>query len=239
MKYVLLVLLSIQLLAGETFTVIHKRKAWRDGKGTLNITEAGITFNAKKEKRSRRWGWLDIQYFDRISETEFNILTFTDQRKYLGRDRSFRFVITDGELSDKLFAMIGKKLAPRPLTNRVIRPQPGAVYEIPVKHLHTFGGCEGVLRFTKDEIFYVTEHAKDQREWLLARDVNSVWSEDVYELEVHAYDNNRREFSKTRIYKFTLKEPLKAGFYRQLKLKLYKLEATHLPVRAPDPASSE
>lgn len=239
MKYVLLVLLSIQLLAGETFTVIHKRKAWRNGKGTVEITADGIAFNAKKEKRSRKWGWLDIQYFDRISETEFNILTFTDQRKYLGRDRSYRFVITDGKLSDTLFAMISKKLA-RPVTNRVNRPQPDEVtYEIPVKHMHTFGGCEGVLRFTKDAIYYVTPYAKDQRQWMLARDVNSVWSDDVYQLEVHAYDNNRRAFSKTRNYQFTLKEPLKASFYRALKLKLYKLEVAHLPLRAADATGGE
>ena len=83
MRYVLLVLLSIQLLAGETFTVIHKKTAWSNGKGAIEITEAGIAFTAKKEKRSREWGWLDIQYFDRISETEFNILSYEDQKKYL------------------------------------------------------------------------------------------------------------------------------------------------------------
>lgn len=231
MRYLVLLLFLAASLPGETFTVIHKNKAWRDGKGTVEINDAGIAYHAEKEKRSRKWGWLDIQYFDRISDTEFNILTYTDQRKYLGRDRSYRFVITDGKLSDALFAMISKKLG-RPVTNRVIHSQPKAIYEIPVKHLHTFGGCEGVLRFTKDAIYYVTDHTKDQREWILARDVNSVWSEDVYRLEVHAYDNNRREFSSTRIYKFELKKPLDPEFYRSLKLKMYNLEATHLPIQS-------
>ncbi len=229
MRYVFLFLLGIQLLAGETFTVIHEKKAWPNGKGTIEITGEGIAFTARKQKNSRKWGWRDIQYFDRISETEFNILTYEDQKRYLGRDRSYRFRITDGKLSDALFAEISNRLG-RPVTNRVVRQPERILYEIPVKHLHSFGGCEGVLQFTDKAIYYVTTHSKDARVWLLARDVNSVWSGDRYELEIHAYDNNRREFSRTRVYKFSLKRPLAPRFYRELKLKLYRLESAHLPV---------
>ncbi len=229
MRIAVLVLILAPLLGAETFTVIHKKKAWPDGKGTVTITDEGITFEAKKKKNSREWSWLDIQYFDRISETEFVILTYHDQKRYLGRDRSYRFVITEGTLTDELFRKISAKLG-RPVTNRVVRPVAKTVFEVPVKHLHTFGGCEGVLRFTDGAIYYVTDHAKDAREWLLDRDVQSVWSADTYRFEVHAYDNNRREFSRTRIYKFDLKKPLDRSFYRDLKLKLYELESVHLPM---------
>ena len=61
-----------------------------------------------------------------------------------------------------------------------------------VKHLHSFGGCEGTLRFTEDAITYVTENENDAREWSLVRDVHSVWSSDRYQLQIHAYENNRR-----------------------------------------------
>jgi len=232
MRIAVLMLALASLAGAETFTVIHKKKAWPDGKGTITITDEGIAFEAKKKKNSRKWGWLDIQYFDRISETEFVILTYHDQKRYFGRDRSYRFVIKDGALTDELFRKIAARLG-RPVTNRVVRPAAHVRYEVPVKHLHKFGGCEGALRFTDDTIYYVTDHAKDAREWRLDRDVQSVWSADTYRFEVHAYDNNRREFSRTRVYKFDLKKPLDRGYYRKLKLKLYELESAHLPMAGP------
>ena len=99
-----------------------------------------------------------------------------------------------------------------------------------MKHQHTFGGCEGTLKFTEDGIYYVTDHKEDAREWRFATDIQSVWSSNRYQLEIHAFDNNRREFSRTRVYKFNLKEPLDPEMYRSLKLKLYDLESVHRPM---------
>ncbi|HUG82797.1 MAG TPA: hypothetical protein VML01_14095 [Bryobacterales bacterium] len=42
---------------------------------------------------------------------------------------------------------------------------------------------------------------------------------------MHVYDNNRKEFSQTRVYRFQLKEPLDPERYRNLKLRLYGLRA--------------
>jgi hypothetical protein len=111
----------------------------------------------------------------------------------------------------------------KPVTNRVVG-EVAAKYELPVKHLHTFGGCEGRLLFTDDAVFYSTEHAADAREWKLARDVRAVSSVDPYLLEIRVFENNRREFSRMRVYRFALKRALDAEFYRNLKLKLYDLE---------------
>jgi hypothetical protein len=59
------------------------------------------------------------------------------------------------------------------------------------------------------------------------RDIVSVWSDDPYRLEIRAYENIRREFSRTATYKFNLKEKLSAELYRKLKLKLYGLETNN------------
>ena len=230
MRLAILLLFAAGLQAA-TFPVVHVKTAWFDGEGTVEINDQGISFQARKEKHSRRWSWLDIQYFDRVSEREFVVLTYEDQARYLGRDRSYRFQITDGVFSDDLFRLVSEHMA-RPVTNRVVREPAAVLYEVPVKHLHTFGGCEGVLRFTADRIDYITGHSKDAREWLLARDVQSVWSADTYRLTVYTYDDNRREFRRARAFQFDLKEPLDAKFYRQLKLKLYGLETVHLPLAA-------
>ena len=230
MKYLLLLLAFTTLLCGETYPVIHKKSLWHDGKGTVVIGADGIRYTAQKQKNSQDWKWLDIQYFERISPKEFVVLTYKDQRMYLGRDKEYRFVITQGELSDAVFASIGKHLD-RPVTDKVPPRKVDALYSIPVKQEHTFGGSEGELEFTGDSIYYVTGHAPDVRTWRMDRDIVSVWSDDPYRLEIRAYDNNRREFSRTASYKFDLKRKLDPNFYRELKLKLYKLEANREVIR--------
>lgn len=226
MKYLILLWISLQLLSAQTFQVKRLKTLWRDAEGQIRITEEGIAYDAKKPRHSRNWKYEDIQYFDRISNKEFTVLSYEDAKWQLGRDREYRFVITSGELTDDLFQRISARLK-KPLTNRVTGEVSGVQYEIPVKHLHTLGGCEGVLKFTDDAIYYETADKKDAREWLLARDVESVWSMDPYQLEIHVYDNNRREFSRTRVYKFELKRALDPDFYRALKLKFYHLAVVH------------
>lgn len=222
MKYLLMLLFLAQPLAAQTFTVIHEKRLWRDGHGTIEITDQGIRYTSDKAKDSRSWLYQDIQYLDRISGKEFTILSYEDESRYFGRDKSYHFVITKGELTDDIFRKIAEKLD-RPVTDRMPPDNVAAEYEIPVKHLHTFGGCEGVLRFTDDSISYATKNKKDARDWKLGRDVQSVWSSDPYQLEIRVYENNRREFSRTRIYNFQLKEPLDWKMYRELKLRLYAL----------------
>ena len=209
-------------VAQATFEVIHKKRFWRDGRGEIVISAEGIAFRAAEEKNSRRWAYSDIQYFDRVSEREFVILTYEDEKWKLGRDRQLRFVVTSGKLSDAVFASISERLG-RPVTDRVFRKPAEATFEVPVKHLHGFGGCEGMLVFAPETVSYSTEHVKDARVWRLGRDVESVWSSSPYHLELHVYDNNRREFRRTRVYKFDLKRALDPARYRDLKLRLYDL----------------
>ncbi len=229
MKYLLIMLFMVQPLAAQTFDVIHEKTLWRDGSGKIEITDEGIVFVAEKEEDSRTWRYEDIQYFDRISGKEFTILSYEDSSMLLGRDKQYHFLITEGELTAEIFYRIKDRLN-KPATNREFPDVVNARYELPVKHLHTFGGCEGTLKFTEDGIYYVTEHKKDAREWRLATDIQSIWSSKRYQLEIHTFDNNRREFSKTRVYKFDLKEPLDPEVYRSLKLRLYDLEAVHRPM---------
>ena len=229
MRCVICLLLFAEALSAQTFPVVLKKKLWPDGGGRIEITEQAIAYRAEKESESRTWNYPDIQFFDRISSREFTILTYEDQRRWLGRDKQYHFVVTEGELTDALFQTIRSRLN-KPTANRAVSRREAAEYEVAAKHLHTFGGCEGTLRFTKDAITYVTEKENDAREWSLARDVRSVWSADRYRLQIHVYENNRREFSRTRVFRFALKEPLDGAYYRRLKLRLYDLESAHLPM---------
>jgi hypothetical protein len=220
MKYFLMLILLAQPAAAQTFSVIHEKRFQSDEHGQIEITGKGIAYRADIEKNSRFWKYEDIQHFDRISPKEFTILSYEDQRLLLGRDRSYHFRITRGELNDEIFREIEDRLD-KPVTNRVIPEVSGVQYAIPVEHLHTFGGCQGTLEFTRDAIYYVTKDKEDARVWRLNHDVQAVLSADPYRLEIYAYDNNRREFGAVRRYQFDLKKALDQKFYRELKLKLY------------------
>ncbi len=224
-----MLLLFAQPLAGQILSVIRKKRLWPDGGGQIEITEQAIVYRAEKESESRTWNYPDIQFFDRLSSREFTILTYEDQRRKLGRDRRFHFTITEGELTDELLETLQQWLR-KPVTNRVVGEVSGVEYELPVKHLHSLGGCEGRLIFTTEAVYYATENTEDSREWRLAQEIESVWSSDPYRLELHVYENNRREFSRTRVFRFALKEPLDGAYYRKLKLRLYSLESAHLPM---------
>ena len=227
----LLAWLAVQTAAAQTLPVIHKRALWPDGRGELILSVDTIEFrSAAKQKNSRKWSYPDIQHLDRVTTNELVILTYEDRKWELGRDREFRFLLTEGEISDELFATLRARLN-KPATDRVVPEVMTSVYEVPVKHLHAFGGCEGRLLFTGSTAVYKTSHEHDSREWRLDTDVESVWSQDRYHLEIHVYENHRREFSRTRVYSFVLKEPLDGEFYRGLKKKLYGLTQAGEPLR--------
>ena len=223
MRLIALFLFCAAMLAAQTFNVIHKKPLWPDGHGRVEISEEAIVFEAREKENSRRWTYTDIQHFDRISTKEFVILSYEDEKWKLGRDRTFHFVLTSGELTDSVMQAIARRLG-KPLTERVVGEVAAPRYQLPVKHLHSFGGCEGKLLFTDDAIFYSTAEAKDAREWKLARDVQAVSSTDPYQMEFRVFESNRREFSRSRVYKFALKQPLDPALYRDLKRKLYDIE---------------
>jgi hypothetical protein len=218
----LTVFLALPAMA-QTFLVVHKKAFRPDGAGELIFSEDAIEFrSAGKEQNSRKWAYGDVQHLDRVSPTELVVLSYEDQKWRLGRDREFRFVLMEGMIGGELFETLRSRLG-RPATNRVVAEVEAPLYEIDVKHLHTFGGCEGRLLFTQTGVVYKTAHAKDAREWRIDSDVESVWSQGRYQLEIHVYENNRREFSATRVYQFALKQRLNNEFYSNLKRRLYGL----------------
>lgn len=227
---ILRIVLSLLVLASgasaETaFDAVRKKALWPDAEGRIVISEEVIEFRKDNPENSLSWRYGDIQHFDRISRTEIKILTYEDVAWKLGKDRSYRFLLVSGELEDALFEQIIAKIG-RPATDRVVDDAPEEASRLPVKLLKMFGGSEGELVFGESAIFYLSDKAKDSREWRIDRDIESVWALNRYELELHVYESLRRSFSSTRVYRFQLKKPLDPELYRRLKLRFYKLHDT-------------
>jgi len=205
----------------ETLKVRHDHNPWGKCTGEVIVSESGIEYRTEKKKHNQQWKWVDIQSFDRKSSTAFSILTYQDQKWALGADRSFNFTLLPEQepLSEETFQFIAEHLG-KPVVDRMGR-RIEAEYQVAVKHLHTFGGCEGTLSFGKDWILYETDHPKDARTWKRDRDVDSVWSLNRYQLEIHVFEENKRAFDKTRRFRFQLKEPLDESYYEQLRREFF------------------
>ena len=220
---VLSVVVTVAGYAQTSFEVVRKRPLWPDAEGTLVVGDESVEFR-RDEDDAKAWSYAEIQSLDRISATEIEILTYEDVAWRLGQDRSYRFALLSGEIDDALFESMAEKIG-RPVTNRIVEAEPAEAPRLPVKHLKLFGGSEGELIFGESAIHYATDAAKQSREWLLDRDVESVWAAHRYQLELHVFEAGRRDFDNARVYRFQLKEPLNPDLYRRLKLKLYELRA--------------
>ena len=124
-------------------------------------------------------------------------------------------MMDDNVHPNNAFQLIAARLR-TPLVDRLVAP-PRADYQVEVKHLHTFGGCEGILRFGRDHISYETDHKKDARLWRRDREVAGVWSVNRYDLEVQVYERDAGDYYQARNYRFQLKEPLNGSYYTELR----------------------
>lgn len=206
---------------GQSFTVRHDHDPWGSCQGELTVHGDGIDFRSSKEDHNRQWAWTDIQAVDRFSPLKFTILTYTDQKLLAGRDQPFDFTVLEGEgLNDETFQII-QEHSIRPLVDRSVEMAVSIEYEIPVKHLHTFGGCEGVLQFTSGQILYVTKHQKDSRKWRIGKEIAGIWSANRFDLEIQAFEREDGDYHQTRSFRFQLKQPLDNHYYRKLRREIH------------------
>jgi len=203
-------------MGDATLHVRHDHDPWGACEGVLEITDEGLRYTPEEGDHVRNWPWIDIQSFDRRSESEFSVLTYEDLAWHLGLDRAFDFrVLPDSPTLDSIdFDLIRDHVA-RPVIDRIPRVV-DSDYGIPVKHLHALGGCEGILTFGQDFVVYTTDHAEDARTWRL-RDILNVWSSDPFRLELRVLEEERRSFSSARRFDFQLKEPLNRAYYDELR----------------------
>ncbi len=204
-------------VSAQTLLVRHDHDPWGSCEGELHITENGIRYETEKKEHQRDWAWVDVQSFDRRSAERFSVLSYEDLALHLGLDRSFDFTILPGEmgLEDATFEQIEQHIA-RPVTDRVprvVEPE----YQVAVKHLHVFGGCEGTLTFGDGWIVYQTDHAEDARNWRRDVHIANVWSSNAFELELRVLEENQRAFDKAKRFVFQLKEPLDRNYYEALR----------------------
>ncbi len=177
-------------------------KGHRDGE--LIISANGVEYRAKKEKDSRVWTYTDIRLFEILSPTRVRIWTYKDRKLLLGRDESLTFKIVEGQIDQKVSDFLRDRIG-RPLVTSLTDEESTPLAQIPVKHSHRFGGCEGTLKVYPDRLVYEAQDGHDSRSWRWT-DIRAVGRSDTYRFDLETFEP--QVGASSRSFNFILKEQL-------------------------------
>lgn len=192
-------------------------KGHRDGE--LIISDKGVEYRAtKREKESRTWTYTDIRLFEILSPTSVRIWTYKDRALLLGRDQSLTFKIIEGQIDQKVSDFLRERIA-RPFVTSFAEEDQNALAQIPVKHSHRFGGCEGVLKVYPDRLVYESQTGHDSRSWRWT-DIRSVGRSDIYRFDVETFEPQLG--ASSRSYNFILKDQMADKTYDLIWSQVYR-----------------
>ncbi len=199
------------------YTVKHHHLL-KDCRGVLKVTPDGVEYKTAHAKDSRKWNFDDIRTFEVKSPTEISIVTYEDQKRWLGKDKVFEFTLLDKKATSELSAFLLSHIK-RPMELAVIPEHTEKpAYEIPVKHLRTISGTRGVLRIYPDKVVYQTSVTGDSRYWRL-EDIERFSQPDRFRFQIVGYVP--KAGGPTEVYNFQLIEDLPEGVYDYLWLRLH------------------
>jgi hypothetical protein len=199
------------------FSVEHEH-ALLSCRGTLVITPEKIEYKTTHEKHARAWRYDELQQVKVESKTKLELLTYEDEKLLLGRDRTLRFKLLDGEITPEISSLLLAH-ATRPLVTSVPPVTVGTPqFEAQVKHLHNFGGCEGVLRIFADQVtFESVDNLEHSRFWRYP-DIRNYSQSDRFRLEIWTFET---VFGGSKTYNFQLKRELPQQSYDYLWSRVY------------------
>ncbi|MFN8007607.1 MAG: hypothetical protein U0V70_11390 [Terriglobia bacterium] len=206
----LLILFPPQLKAEIRLPVEHEH-AFKNCKGELLFTDDRVEYVTKDAKHGRVWSYIDIQQLGLMDSTHISLLSYEDMKWEMGKDRRYRFVLTEGTVPQSLAPFLQGRLT-RPLVVGIHPgPFPGK-FEIPVKHLHAWGGCQGILKIGEDSVSYETTNKEDSRLWRIDT-LESVGTTGPYQLRLTTMERTGSEISSEKNFIFELKQRLDPAAY--------------------------
>lgn len=228
-----LLLLVVTTVAAQEFKYkveLDRMIGHRDGE--LVITDQGVEYRAKREKESRTWTYADIKLFEILSPTRMRIRTYRDRKLYLGKDESVTFKIVEGQLDHNISNFLRDRITRPFVTSFVDESEQTSIAEIPVKHSHRFGGCEGMLKIYSDKLEYESKSGHSSRSWRWM-DIRSVGRSDIYRFEVETFEPQIG--ASSRSFNFVLKERMSDEIYELIWARVYRptplIRVTEMPTR--------
>jgi hypothetical protein len=195
------------------FSVEHQHTL-RDCRGTLTIKADRIEYQTVHQEDARIWPYKEIRQIKVVSPTQLEITGYEDQKRLLGRDRVFKFKLLDGQISPEISALFVEKTT-YPVATSVMPETSGSPkFELAVKHLHTFGGCEGRLRIYADRMVYQSADKTENSRYWRWSDMQSISRSGAYQFSVSSFE---QQFGgPTKTFNFELKERMDEAVYDYL-----------------------
>ena len=215
----LLVLIVTTVAAQEFKYTVELDRTIGHRDGELIITDKGVEYRAKREKESRTWNYDDIKLFEILSPTRLRIQTYRDRKLYLGKDESVTFKIAEGQLDHNISNFLRERTTRPFVTTFVDQSERTSIAEIPVKHSHRFGGCEGILKVYSDKLEYEAKTGHNSRSWRWI-DIRSVGRSDLYRFEVETFEPEIG--ASSRSFNFILKERMADEIYELIWGRVYR-----------------
>jgi len=206
----------------QSFTLqVEHEHTLRNCRGTLIITPEKIEYQTSEKRDASIWKYVEIRQITVVSPVEMELATYEDQKRMAGRDRIFKFRLLEGQITPEISALLLEKTT-QPLVTSVPPQSEGAPqFAIPVKHLHTFGGCSGTLKIYADRVVF--ESQTDARFWRYS-DIQNFSHSERFRFEIISYENR---VGGPKAYNFQLKEELPATAYDYVWARVYPTKFHH------------
>jgi hypothetical protein len=190
------------------FQVMHDHW-WKNGPGTLVITEGGVSFQEltkkKQVKHAVELNYQDIQEL-RLSADKLTLVTYKDRKWRLGLDQEYEFTLTPGQSFNEAYALLKDRLDQR-FVAAVADDQTQPLWEIPVKLLGRVTGSEGVLQVGADRIVYKTTRKEQSRTWRYG-DIENISTSGPFQLTFTTYERAKTHYGNLKGFDFQLKQAL-------------------------------
>jgi hypothetical protein len=164
-----------------------------------------------------RWNYQDIQQL-KVEPKSLTVLTYKDNKWKLGADRRYEFDLISGKTFEDAYNVLKGRLDQRFVAAIADSPD-SMLWEIPVKHLHGFGGDEGVLQVGPDEIVYKSAKSDESRTWRY-EDIENISSSGPFQLTITSFERARMHYGSRKGFEFQLKQRLEEARYNDLWLRL-------------------
>ncbi len=215
-------LFNAQPAAAQSFEFsVEHAHTFRDCRGTLVITPEQIEYKTAHKHDAQRWRYDEVRQIKIEGAHALTLVTYADQQRLLGRDRLFKFRLLNGEINAELNALLQAQ-ATKPIVTSVPPVTTGApAFAVAVKHLHSFGGCLGTLKFYPERVVYEAQDAPSETRFWRYGDLQNFSQSSRYHFELTTFEE---QFGGPRAYNFQLRAELPAGVYDYVWQRVYPVK---------------
>jgi hypothetical protein len=222
MFLLLLGLSSTLILAEDTRFQVKHDHGLRSCRGELVFRDDGVEYLTSHKEDARIWNYINIQQLGLKSDKKISVVTYEDRKLQFGKDKIFNFELAEGSIPPAFVSGLQTRLT-KPLVSAVIPESSPARYQLPVKHQHALGGCQGSLEVGEHEVVYRTSHSSDSRIWRY-KNLSSIGSTGPFQLRLSTMERTQGEHSAEKNFIFDLKRRLDPEIYDFLWGKINRLE---------------